>query len=49
MKNTLYTILFALSVGISCAQNNIDSLILSLKTEKEDTNKVNHLMTYCGS
>jgi signal transduction histidine kinase/Tfp pilus assembly protein PilF len=43
MKNILYTFLFALSIGFSSAQNHIDSLILSLKTEKEDTNKVTHL------
>jgi two-component system, NarL family, sensor kinase len=43
MKNVLYSFLFVLSAGVSCAQSNIDSLLLSLKTEKEDTNKVNHL------
>jgi len=39
----LCILLFALSTGAAFAQNAVDSLILSLKTEKDDTNKVNRL------
>jgi two-component system NarL family sensor kinase len=43
MKKILCSFLFLFGACISLAQNNTDSLILSLKTEKDDTNKVNHL------